>query len=237
MNIPILFENDAMLIIDKPAGIVVNRADSVKEKTIQDWMEKRYPGLFAGSEEGEFRDRSGVVHRLDKETSGVLVLAKTISAFDFLKDAFKERVVKKEYTALVHGHVKPEKAEINAPIGRLPWNRTHFGVFPAGREALTAYSVNQFLIRDSQQFSLLTVIPHTGRTHQIRVHLQYIHHPIVGDSLYAGRKQSRDDRLWCPRVFLHASAIVVPTPDGSRVQVASPLPAELVGVVKTLTGQ
>lgn len=229
-----------MVVINKPFGMVVNRAESVKGQTVQDWMEQKFPEVkeptdqkASSMEIQEFKSRSGVVHRLDKETSGVLVLAKNPSAFMYLKEQFKSRSVVKKYTALVHGHVAPDEASINAPIGRLPWNRLRFGVFPDGRESLTNYKVvKNYISSDNEPLTLLTVTPHTGRTHQIRVHLQYIGHAIVGDILYAGRKRVRDDRIWCPRLFLHAHELTIKSPvTGEKCTIVCELPVELVDVL------
>jgi 23S rRNA pseudouridine1911/1915/1917 synthase len=246
-KIPVLYEDNSMVVIDKPFGIVVNRAESVQGQTVQDWMEENYllresddsnSKVYDENDENvrEFISRSGVVHRLDKETSGILVLSKNPDAFIHLKNQFKSRAVTKKYTALSHGKVTPPEASINAPIGRLPWNRLRFGVFPEGRESLTDYKVEKsFVGIDSEALTLLTVTPHTGRTHQIRVHLQYIGHPIVGDLLYVGRKRVRDDRTWCPRLFLHAHELTIVSPaTGTKHTFESPLPDELKKVIESL---
>jgi len=192
MNIPVLFEDEVMLVVNKPSGLVVNRANSVKVETLQDWVEKTHH-IF-------IEDRGGIIHRIDKETSGILLIAKTPDAFVELQRQFKERLIKKTYLAIVHGKLVPDEGEIRAPVGRLPWNRERFGIVPGGKEAITKYKVLQHL----KEFSVVELYPETGRTHQIRVHLKYINHPILGDYLYAGRKTARDDRTWAPRVMLHA---------------------------------
>src|SRR5688572_24099945 len=150
----ILFEDDNLVVIDKPAGITVNRADTTKnETTVQDWAEEKYGIKYTqdlGSEKSatetgeqtwdpvvEFYKRGGVVHRLDKETSGCLILAKNPESFVALQKQFKERTVKKVYQAFAHGAIKPEEGEINVPVGRLPWNRKSFGIVPGGRESKT----------------------------------------------------------------------------------------------------
>ena len=246
-QISILYEDASMVIIDKPFGIVVNRAESVKGQTVQDWMDQKYqipnfksqiskPGTEESINLTEFISRSGVVHRLDKETSGVLVLSKTPESFSYLKNQFKSREVIKKYKALVHGKVLPPEASINAPIGRLPWNRLRFGVFPDGRESMTNYRVEEYFTFSEEVLTLLSVTPHTGRTHQIRVHLQYIGHPIVSDLLYAGRKRVRDDRTWCPRLFLHAYELTIVSPaTGEKHTFVSPLPIELQTVLNKLS--
>jgi 23S rRNA pseudouridine1911/1915/1917 synthase len=210
MDIPILFEDDAMIAVNKPPGIVVNNAESVKGETVQDWMAVRTPFDVSQrtDETKDFYDRAGIVHRIDKETSGILLIAKTIPAFVELQRQFKERVIHKIYVAIVHGALVPEQGEVRAPVGRLPWNREHFGIVPGGKESVTKYKVVRQFERmkgkQPEKYSLVELYPETGRTHQIRVHLKYINHPIVGDYLYAGRKTARDDRVWAPRVMLHA---------------------------------
>ncbi len=259
MNVPILYEDDVLLVIDKPSGIVVNRAQSVKESTVQDWVESRNslqppksnptlpPLTLRGGEEGlrggeggvnedDFRARSGIVHRIDKETSGILLIAKTPQAFFELQRQFKEREVKKTYLALVHGRMVPEEGEIRAPVGRLPWNSGRFGILPGGKEAVTRYKVLQVLQGTPllskgvpYEISLVELYPETGRTHQIRVHLKYINHPIVGDYLYAGRKTSRDDRAHgAPRVMLHAWKISFTHPVTHKILAfESPIPDDI----------
>lgn len=244
MTIDILFEDDYILAIDKPAGIVVNRARSVQGTTIQDWVEENYSILFNAhpqtAEEKDryfiFKNRSGVVHRIDKETSGVLLIGKTVDSFERLQQAFKQRTVRKTYTTLVHGRVEPREGSIDAPIGRLPWNRERFGVFAGGRESHTRYTVTKLYQRSMHDlYSLVDVFPTTGRTHQIRVHLHYIHHPVVSDLFYAGRKRVKEDRIWCSRLFLHACRIVVTHPiEGRVLTIESSLPSELQSALNSL---
>lgn len=240
MNVSILFEDTYLMVVNKPPGVVVNKAQSVKEETLQEWSEKKigiegqfqphhkpvvspsHESLIQPSSSGahviseekpeyniedEFLSRGGIVHRIDKETSGILIIAKDPESFGALKNQFLERTVKKKYIALVHGQMPSRNGDINAPIGRLPWNREHFGVLPDGREAVTAFTVTAEYKKGKEFYSLVEAYPKTGRTHQIRVHLKYINHPIVADFLYAGRKTNRDDRRWAPRVMLHAAEI------------------------------
>ncbi|MBI3577236.1 RluA family pseudouridine synthase [Candidatus Gottesmanbacteria bacterium] len=254
MNIPILFEDDFFIVINKPPGVVVNRAESVKGETIQDWAEECLssrppsrdpsfentgfrvkPGMTAGGSDYDFYSRSGIVHRIDKETSGILLIAKTPAAFVELQRQFKERIVKKTYLALVHGQLVPAEGEIRAPVGRLPWNRERFGIVPGGKEAVTRYKNVKVSerqgVREKEVFSLVELYPETGRTHQIRVHLKYINHPIIGDPLYAGRKTARDDRRWAPRVMLHAWKIAFLHPtSGQPVDFVAPIPDDMKSV-------
>lgn len=227
----IIFEDGEILVLEKPAGMVVNRAESVKEETLQEWLEKKFE-IESG---GGIGNRAGIVHRLDKETSGLILVAKTLNSFENLQSQFKERIVKKRYLALVHGKVVPDEGEIIAPVGRLPWNRERFGVLPGGREAKTTYKIIRNLIIDNLQFSLLELSPQTGRTHQIRIHLKYLNHPVVGDEFYAGRKTSREDRKWCPRLFLHAAYLGFLHPTTQKwLEFTSELPEDLKGVIDKL---
>ncbi|MBI5620343.1 RluA family pseudouridine synthase [Candidatus Gottesmanbacteria bacterium] len=274
MTIPILYEDDALLVINKPAGLVVNRAQSVKTETVQEWVEDYLKIRNPKSEirnkyniqninvqnNFEFIQRAGIVHRIDKETSGILLIAKTPEAFIELQRQFKAREIKKTYLAIVHGKLVPEEGEINAPIDRLPWNPQRFGVMPGGKESVTRYKVSVVIpatelasrsLRRSgpgsrekkgwipgqarNDMSLVELYPETGRTHQIRVHLKYINHSIVGDYLYAGRKTSRDDRAGdAPRVMLHAWKISFIHP-GTRklLAIESPIPDDMMNIINS----
>ncbi len=238
MDIPILFEDDVMIAINKPPGIVVNRAESVKGETVQDWMGEHYPfdKTKQTEETKDFFDRAGIVHRIDKETSGILLIAKTPIAFTELQRQFKERIIHKTYLAVVHGVLVPETGEIRAPVARLPWNRERFGIVPGGKESVTKYKVVQLFERtqgkQSEKYSFVEVYPETGRTHQIRVHLKYVNHPIVGDYLYAGRKTARDDRTWAKRVMLHAWRLTCIHPTtGKTLAIEAPIPDDMNGII------
>jgi 23S rRNA pseudouridine1911/1915/1917 synthase len=243
----IIFEDEEILVLEKPAGMVVNRAETTKgEETVQDWVGRKLKIK-------DFYGRGGIVHRLDKETSGLLMVAKTLKAFENLQRQFKERKVKKKYLALVHGRVEPSSGVIEASISRSPYDRKKFGVFLGGREARTRYKVievgkwevgsprglaprgsesgsgdEKWGKKKSKPLTFLELTPETGRTHQIRVHLKYIGHPLVGDEKYAGRKTAREDRQWCPRQFLHASELSFTHPKtGKKVEFFSKLPSDL----------
>jgi 23S rRNA pseudouridine1911/1915/1917 synthase len=238
MEPKILFEDDQVLAIDKPAGLIVNRANSVKDITVQDWLEKTKK--IGNGEDSDFGKRNGIVHRIDKETSGVLLVGKTEEAFEELQRQFKAREVEKTYCALVHGSFDLGSGIIKAPIGRLPWNRERFGILAGGRESETIYKViKPFTKQNKKQidkFSLVEFYPKTGRTHQIRVHAKYINHPLVSDSFYAGRKTSRRDREWCQRLFLHAKEIVFTHPvSKERIKVTSKLSEDLEQALSTLS--
>lgn len=229
----VVFEDNSFLVLDKPSGWITNDASTTTtQPVVQTWLRENLKYLLVGDRER----RDGIVHRLDKETSGLLVIAKTVSAFEDLQSQFKERKVTKTYIALAHGEIIPVEGKIEASVGRLPWRRQRFGVLPGGREATTNYKVIKTLSNDTEKFSLVELYPKTGRTHQIRIHLKFIGHPIVGDNFYAGRKTSRDDRVWCPRLFLHASKITFFHPETKKeLNFESNLPEDLEKVLKQLS--
>lgn len=235
MEPEIVFEDDQLLLLNKPSGWVVNDAQTtVGQNTIQNWLSKLDYPL---SKSHEFR--SGIVHRLDKETSGLLIVAKTENAFSALQGQFKERVVEKAYTTLVHGKIEPPGGVVSAPVGRLPWNRRRFGILPGGRPSESSYKLVNYYSRDDEKhgelYSLLEVFPKTGRTHQIRIHMKYKGHPVVGDTFYAGRKTSRNDRKWCERLFLHASRIAFDHPTANkRMNFEAELPQDLLNALEAL---
>ena len=257
MDISIIYEDDDLLVIDKPAGVVVNRSENAKEETVQDWAEKylkvlqEYKVSKVSSGEtpreavikasgtadtfGTFYNRAGIVHRLDKETSGILLIAKNPSVFAKLQAQFKERTTVKKYIALVHGFVAG-RGVIRAPVGRLPWNRRKFGIISEGRDAETSYRVISYRKdKKTKIYTLLEVTPHTGRTHQIRIHLKYLGYPIVADELYAGRKVYREDKKFCPRLFLHAAYLSFQHPATSRnLEIKCEMPNTLVEVINKL---
>jgi len=192
----IVYQDNFLLVLNKPPGWIVNRAQTTKgQQTIQDWL---------GDNFKEFQPE--IVHRLDKDTSGVLLIAKTQKTLESLQAQFKKRQIKKEYRALVHG-ILPLSDKITAPVGRLPWARKKFGVLPGGRAAETEFKRVSVLEKDGEKFSLVQVFPKTGRTHQIRVHFRYLGCPLVADFTYGGRKRARNDQKWCSRIFLHAQKI------------------------------
>ena len=197
----VIFQDSDILILNKPAGWIVNEANTTTtQPVIQSYLSEHFDYPIAKSREL----RSGVVHRLDKETSGILIVAKTATAFSKLQAEFKERKVNKTYLALLHGKLDPKEGEISVPVGRLPWRRDRFGIVPGGRSSSTKYQVKSYYSNDKDVFSLVELSPKTGRTHQIRIHMKYLGHPLVADEFYAGRKTARNNRKWCPRLFLHA---------------------------------
>jgi 23S rRNA pseudouridine1911/1915/1917 synthase len=231
----IIYQCEEFLVINKPAGMIVNNADTSRDEfTVQDWASKNLKFKIENlklNEESEFEKRGGIVHRLDKETSGALIIALTVDAFVNIQSQFKKREVEKVYLALCHGKMVAE-GEINVPIGRLPWNRMRFGVLPQGRDSYTKFKTLKHYIlaigREKEQLSLVEVYPKTGRTHQIRVHFQYAGHPIFADSLYGGRKTFARDKKFLNRHFLHASKITFTNPITQKKQTfEAPLVSEL----------
>jgi len=220
-NIPlkIIYEDADILVVDKPAGLAVHPAPGHPSHTLVNAVLNYLPGLAQDTDSL----RPGIVHRLDKDTSGLILIAKNRLAQANLSQQFKNRIVKKSYLALVKGKLAPEKGVIEAAIGRDRSHRQRMAVVSKGREARTEYRV----IKYYGNYTLLEIKPETGRTHQIRVHLAAIGFPVVGDATY-GLKSPR-----FPRQFLHASKISFLLPStGARVEFESPLPPDLEQVLK-----
>ncbi|HTK03651.1 MAG TPA: RluA family pseudouridine synthase [Alphaproteobacteria bacterium] len=230
MEPKIIFEDESLLVLDKPSGWITNDAITAKDQpTVQTWLRRNFK--FKISNLKLYRD--GIVHRLDKETSGILLVAKTASAFESLQSQFKERKIQKTYVALLHGRMVSEEGKIEALVGRLPWRRDRFGVIPNGRESVSEYKVLEFYPGNNAGHTLVEFHPKTGRTHQIRIHAKHIGHAIVADEFYAGRKTARNDRKWCPRLFLHAASIKFTHPKtGEEMEFKSELTEDLQGVLK-----
>jgi 23S rRNA pseudouridine1911/1915/1917 synthase len=263
MEIKVLYEDKDILAIDKPSGISVHADGRSKEKTITDWVLKNYPKMKGvGEPMGEI-ERPGIVHRLDKDTSGVLLLAKNQKAHEFLKQQFQDREIKKTYVAIVDGWLKDDRGVINKPIGRSPsdFRRRLAGRGARGemREAITEYKVlERFTLpapslrregnirqtppakgeclkgegvmnKISGKFSFLELKPKTGRTHQIRVHMKFLNHPVACDSLY-------NPSGFCPkdidRLALHAKSIEFKDMKGKTLKIESKIPKEFEKVVK-----
>ena len=228
MKIKILYEDSNILAIDKPSGVLVHPDKTSKEKTILDWALSKYP-------------KAELVHRLDKETSGVMLIAKNAKAHEFLKQQFsapalelasggtlaKQDRINKTYVAIVSGHVKNDRGVINKPIGRSPKDfRRHLagrGARGEMREAITEYRVIKRFFSGKNKFTYIEARPKTGRTHQIRVHMKYLNHPVACDALY------NPDGL-CPkgikRMALHAHSIEFRDLKGKMIKVESPIPKE-----------
>lgn len=205
-NIEIIHEDAALLVVNKPSGLIVNRSKTTSEKTLQDYLEE-YLEIDAHFSEGasEFVSRSGLGHRLDKGTSGVLVVAKTPAVLEEVMRQFRERKTSKVYNALVHGSFGDDKVEIQAPLGRNPRNRFKFAVVRGGKPAHTLVET----LKVGERYSLLEVRPKTGRTHQIRVHLSALGYPVVGDKLYAPKNKLENDLRLFQRMMLHAHSITI----------------------------
>ncbi|MGB5051991.1 MAG: RluA family pseudouridine synthase, partial [Caldilineaceae bacterium] len=228
----IVYEDDDLLVVDKPAGLVVHPAPGHSDGTLVNAVLHHCPEIAGvGGEK-----RPGIVHRLDKETSGLIVVAKNDQTHRFLQRQFAARTVQKEYLALLEGRIDPPKGRISAPIGRHPVERKRQAVLPvdvttgksAGRESITEYETiavyhTRLVSGLSAHFSLIRAHLHTGRTHQIRVHCAWMKHPVVGDTLYGYKRQ----RLSLDRHFLHAHKLRFRLPGGEEQEFVAPLPPAL----------
>ena len=221
MSLVVVHEDQDLLVVDKPAGLTVHPAAGRPDRTLANALLAHCPDLegIGGSH------RAGIVHRLDKDTSGLMVVAKSPRSHAHLSKQFKERRVTKRYVALVHGHVSPSEAVIDAPIGRHPKARKRMAAVSTGKDASTRYRA-QAHYRD---FTLLEATPSGGRTHQVRVHLASVGHPLVGDATY-GRRHPQ-----LGRHFLHAGLLGFAHPASCQyVELNSELPAELRDFLLTL---
>lgn len=232
MKILVIDEDEQILVICKPAGLVVQQAETVEGETLQDWMRERYREGWEKFMEAKdevveyFVERKGLVHRLDKETSGVMVLAKGPAVFADLILQFKEREVEKKYLGLTHGLWKSKEGTIRLPIGRTRYDRKKMGVKLHGRKSETSYKVLKEYkdwhfpeeVDDSfyQGFSLVEFRPKTGRTHQLRVHAKHLGHGVVGDYVYLGGKRRKEDRKWAETTMLHAKEIEFTHPETKK---------------------
>ena len=214
-EIEIIYEDDDVIVLNKPAGVLSQNAESSKSSSVSDFLVKYYPEI---KNVGEDEMRFGVVHRLDKDTSGVMIVAKNNKAFEFLKEQFKNRETQKVYLALVYGNVKPPEGVIDFKIGRSKTNPNMQTVIDTkkkenikSREAKTVYKT----IKNFKNYSLLEVQPKTGRMHQIRVHLKAIGYPVVGDKKYFFKKYKNED-LKLNKQFLHARELRIKLLDGKN---------------------
>jgi 23S rRNA pseudouridine1911/1915/1917 synthase len=206
IELPILYEDKTCVVINKPTGLLTHSKGAFNpEATVATWLSARIQGMSG--------ERAGIVHRLDRATSGVMICAKTPQALAWLQKQFAQRKVKKTYTAIVKGQVDPEKAIIDMPIERNPKKPQTFRVGVNGKSATTEYRV----VKTNGTLSLLELMPTTGRTHQLRVHLQHQGHPIIGDTLYGGQTAER--------LYLHAHRLEITLPNKSRQTFEAPLPA------------
>lgn len=219
----VMYEDRDLLVVDKPAGVVVHPGAGQTSGTLVAGLLARYPELAGVGQEG----RWGLVHRLDKDTSGLLIVARTEAAYERLVTELRERKVRRRYLALARGAMDMPTGTIDAPIGRDPVHPTKKTVAADGRPARTHYR----LLRTVSDYSLLEVTLETGRTHQIRVHLAAIGHPVMGDRTYSRKPESIPVR----RMFLHAAFLEFEHPvTGAAMALESPLPAELAGILDKL---
>lgn len=238
MKIPILYEDKDVLVINKPAGLVVHPDGKTKEKTLVDWLLKKYPRIKNVGEpivldDGTKIIRPGIVHRIDRDTTGCLIIAKNQKSYEFLKEQFQERKVHKVYHAFVYGILKEDRGMINRPIGRSindfrKWTAQR-GIRGEMREAVTYFKT----LKTKGDFSFIEALPKTGRTHQIRVHFNALNHPIVQDYLYATDFYlKKRGQLGFKRTALHAKDLEIMLPSGKLLKVTAPYPEDFAEAVK-----
>ena len=238
-NIPldVVYEDDVLLVINKPASLVVHPAAGIHSGTLANALAFHFQNLPSATGSA----RPGIVHRLDRDTSGLMVVAKTESSMENLADQFRDRTIFKSYVALVHGHLESESGLVDQPLARDPGNRTRMAVVRGGRNAVSLYKVR----RRYQRFTLVDVEIKTGRTHQIRVHLAWLKHPVVGDESYGGGRDNmiQDAHLRAEvrnlgRHFLHAEELGFNHPTtGERMKFKAPLPPELSSLLEEVERQ
>lgn len=211
IDLPVLYEDADCVVINKPAGVLTHAQGALSnEATVASFLREKFADAEAGSDH-----RTGIVHRLDRATSGIIIGAKNQAALSFLQKQFASRRVKKTYIAIVEGQLKMPEAVIDMPIERNPKAPATFRVGSNGKASVTAYKV----LAEAGQYSMLELTPTTGRTHQLRVHLQAIGHPIVGDPLYS-------HGAFGDRLFLHARSLEITLPSRERKIFEAPLPPE-----------
>lgn len=237
MKFSIIYEDKHTLVIDKPSGVMVHPDDRQDEETVADWLAETYPMDGIGD-----KGREGVVHRLDRNTTGVLILAKDNIAFTTFKKQFKEHTTRKVYRAIVEGNIKHDTGMISLPIARAKSDfrkRTVVDMFSGDargeeREAMTRYKVLSRSTVDGKNYTYVECYPLTGRTHQIRAHFRGIRHPIIGDDLYG----SREGRSAAPRSMLHAYSLTIQIPGETEGYVektfTSPVPQDMEETLKKL---
>ncbi len=232
---PIIYEDADVLVINKPAGLIVHSDGRTQEPSVAEWVLAWYPALKEVGEpwtspQGEVIPRPGIVHRLDRDTSGVMILAKTQEAYAFLKSQFQSRETEKTYHAFIYGHPKAEQGVIEAEIVRIRsvpprWGVAREGEAKAHRAAVTAWRVlaRGEDIATHEKVAYVEAQPKTGRTHQIRVHFKYLNHPVVSDPLYA---KGKPQLLGFARQALHARALAIMLPSGERRTFGAPFPED-----------
>lgn len=232
-ELSIIFENTELLVINKPAGLLVHADGRSDGPTVVEWFEAAYPSSVGVGEsqlgqDGSELARSGIVHRLDRETSGVMILAKTADTFSHLKAQFHERLAHKEYRAFVYGAMHEKWGAIDRQIGRsasdFRLRSAQKGARGTLRDAVTDWERIVSGTFEGEQFSYLKLTPKTGRTHQLRVHLKAIDRPIIGDTLYAPSFTERSNNLLIDRLALHAHSLELVLPDGTTERFIAPVP-------------
>ncbi len=230
MDLKIIYEDNNILVVDKPAGVPVFKEGKVEEKTLADYLIEKYPELKKNEP-----PRYGIVHRLDRNTSGILLVAKNEESLHFLQKQFINRDVEKKYVCLVEGNIKEDFSEIETLIGRAPKDKRKQKAYPLSelkpgrRKAVTKYRV----LERYRNYTLLEVQIKTGRRHQIRCHFSYLQHPVAGDKMYGFKNSKAPDGLM--RHFLHASYLKIKLPDGKIKEFKSELPQDLQNVLKNIT--
>lgn len=213
IDLPIIFEDEDIIIIDKPSGVLTHsKGDFNKEGTVATFIQP----FLNGGDEWKYTNRAGIVHRLDRGTSGIIVCAKNKATQDYLQGQFSKRNIKKTYAAVINGKLDEENGSIDVPIERNPKKPSTFRAGINGKSAQTGFEVICVKEIDSKVYSLLELKPITGRTHQLRVHLAYLKHPILGDDYYDGKPYKR--------LMLHAKSIELTMPGGERRTFSSDLP-------------
>ncbi len=232
----VLYEDADVVAINKPAGMVVHPAAGNAHGTLVNALLAYAPDVATVGDE----QRPGIVHRLDKETSGILLVAKNDAAYRALQAQFKSRTIQKTYLALCVGKIEPERGIIHKPIARDPGNRKRMAVVAGGRDAATKYAVTEVFTRQAgnrvSHYALVRAHPLTGRTHQLRVHLASVGAPVVGDGVYGAHKDPLTQML-SPRQLLHSSELVFASPaTGSPIKLHAPMPEDMRRVIDELTG-
>ena len=237
MKLNVLYESNDIVVINKPAGLVVHPDGKSEKATLVDLILADYPSLAGVGEpllvDGKLVDRPGIVHRLDEDTSGVMIITKNQESFLYFKEQFQKRLIQKEYHAFVWGHFKESQGVVDVPIGR---NRADFRRWHAGRgvrgevrDAVTSWQVvHQFTDERGERFSFMHLFPKTGRTHQLRVHMKHLQRPIVADPLYGPIKPNT---LGFERVALHARKIIFTDQTGEIITVEAPYPADFEAAI------
>jgi len=232
----IIFENEELMVVNKPYGMLVHEDwQENTGQTLVEWFLKRSPeaqdvGEITLTPQGKKLERSGVVHRLDRETSGVMILAKTAPAHAHLKAQFHDRLAQKEYRAFVYGRMHEKWGTIDRPIGRSSQNfrlrSAQRGAKGTLRPAVTDWERIATGEYEGEQFSYLKLMPKTGRTHQLRVHLKANDRPIVQDPLYSGKLRHQSNNLGLNRLALHAHILEITLPNGNQERFIAPVPRE-----------